>query len=105
MTPQPACVADSAHGARTCCGNAGSGGDTPHWQQDADLFASWGVDYLKLDSCGGYEKNYTADPVGRQCDPASALCFHCPFPLALLGFSLSFHCLLGTQTTRQCGMR
>lgn len=25
-----------------------------------------GVDYLKLDSCGGYEKNYTIDPVGRQ---------------------------------------
>lgn len=25
-----------------------------------------GVDYLKLDSCGGYEKNYTSDPVGRQ---------------------------------------
>lgn len=24
------------------------------------------MDYLKLDSCGGYEKNYTADPVGRQ---------------------------------------
>ena len=56
----------SAHGARTCMGNAASGGDTPHWQQDADLFASWGVDYLKLDSCGGYEKNYTADPAGRQ---------------------------------------
>ena len=47
-------------------GNAASGGDDPHWQQDADLFASWGVDYLKLDSCGGYEKNYSADPVGRQ---------------------------------------
>lgn len=31
----------SAHGARTCMGNAGSGGDEPHWQQDADLFASW----------------------------------------------------------------
>jgi hypothetical protein len=24
------------------------------------------VDYLKLDSCGGYEKNYSADVVGRQ---------------------------------------
>lgn len=31
----------SAHGARTCMGNAASGGDEPHWQQDADLFASW----------------------------------------------------------------
>ncbi len=31
----------SAHGSRTCMGNAASGGDEPHWQQDADLFASW----------------------------------------------------------------
>jgi alpha-galactosidase len=23
----------SAHGSRTCCGNAASGGDDPHWQQ------------------------------------------------------------------------
>jgi len=38
-------------------GNAASGPD--HWQQDADLFASWGIDYLKLDSCGGYPANYT----------------------------------------------
>ena len=47
----------SAHGSRTCMGNAASGPD--HWQQDADLFASWGIDYLKLDSCGGYPANYT----------------------------------------------
>lgn len=48
----------SAHGSRTCMGNAGSGPD--HWTQDAQLFASWGIDYLKLDSCGGYPANYTA---------------------------------------------
>jgi hypothetical protein len=24
------------------------------------LFASWGIDYLKLDSCGGYPANYTS---------------------------------------------
>lgn len=35
-------------GTTTCGGYAGSWG---HWQQDADLFASWGVDYLKLDGC------------------------------------------------------
>jgi alpha-galactosidase len=35
-------------GTSTCGGYAGSWG---HWQQDADLFASWGVDYLKLDGC------------------------------------------------------
>ena len=34
----------SAHGSRTCMGNAASGGPDPHWEQDAKLFASWGVD-------------------------------------------------------------
>merc|ERR1719410_1347179 len=46
----------SAHGSRTCMGNAASYG---YYQQDANLFAAWGVDYLKFDSCGGYPKNYT----------------------------------------------
>ncbi|WP_063770993.1 NEW3 domain-containing protein [Streptacidiphilus neutrinimicus] len=35
-------------GTDTCGGYPGSLG---HWQQDADLFASWGVDYVKLDGC------------------------------------------------------
>ncbi|GAA5196408.1 hypothetical protein GCM10023322_65280 [Rugosimonospora acidiphila] len=35
-------------GYETCQGAAGSYG---HFQQDADLYASWGVDYLKLDYC------------------------------------------------------
>ena len=35
-------------GTETCGGYAGSWN---HWTQDADLFASWGVDYLKLDGC------------------------------------------------------
>ncbi|SEK57889.1 NEW3 domain-containing protein [Streptacidiphilus jiangxiensis] len=35
-------------GTSTCGGYPGSLG---HWQQDADLFASWGVDYVKLDGC------------------------------------------------------
>jgi alpha-galactosidase len=34
----------SAHGSRTCMGNAASGGAAPHWEQDAKLFASWGVE-------------------------------------------------------------
>jgi alpha-galactosidase len=36
-------------GTRTCQGNPGSYG---HYQQDADTFASWGVDFLKFDYCG-----------------------------------------------------
>jgi len=35
-------------GTETCGGYPGSMG---HWTQDADLFATWGVDYVKLDGC------------------------------------------------------
>jgi len=35
-------------GTSTCGGYPGSMG---HWTEDADLFASWGVDYVKLDGC------------------------------------------------------
>jgi len=42
-------------GYATCGGFAGSGepkgGGQDHFLQDARLFASWGVDYLKLDGC------------------------------------------------------
>jgi alpha-galactosidase len=45
-------------GYLTCGGFAGSGepkgGGKDHFVQDAKLFASWGVDYLKLDGCNLY---------------------------------------------------
>ena len=45
-------------GFQTCGGFAGSGepsgGGKDHFVQDAKLFASWGVDYLKLDGCNVY---------------------------------------------------
>ncbi len=45
-------------GSATCDGLAGSGqpqgGGSDHFLQDARLFASWGVDYLKLDGCNVY---------------------------------------------------
>lgn len=45
-------------GYETCGGFAGSGrpkgGGEPHFPADARLFASWGVDYLKLDGCNVY---------------------------------------------------
>lgn len=45
-------------GSETCGGFAGSGrpdgGGKAHFLQDARLFASWGVDYLKLDGCNVY---------------------------------------------------
>jgi alpha-galactosidase len=39
----------SSPGPTTCAGFAGSYG---HEQQDADMYAAWGVDYLKYDMCG-----------------------------------------------------
>jgi alpha-galactosidase len=48
-------------GSTTCGGYAGSGwpqgGGNDHFLQDARLFASWGVDYLKLDGCNLYVKD------------------------------------------------
>ena len=45
-------------GYATCGGFAGSGepngGGSDHFVQDTKLFASWGVDYLKLDGCNVY---------------------------------------------------
>lgn len=45
-------------GYETCGGFAGSGepngGGKDHFLQDTRLFASWGVDYLKLDGCNLY---------------------------------------------------
>lgn len=45
-------------GYATCMGFAGSGvpkdGGNDHFLQDARLFKSWGVDYLKLDGCNVY---------------------------------------------------
>jgi alpha-galactosidase len=38
-------------GSVTCAGFPGSLG---HEQQDANLFASWGIDYLKYDNCGDH---------------------------------------------------
>jgi alpha-galactosidase len=63
-------------GATTCGGYAGSGwpkgGGIDHFAQDARLFASWGVGYLKLDGCNlwvrdekqnleAYRKAYAAE--------------------------------------------
>lgn len=45
-------------GSATCGGYPGSGrpqgGGADHFAQDAATFASWGVDYLKLDGCNVY---------------------------------------------------
>jgi alpha-galactosidase len=41
--------ADTCGGTFTCVG--GRAGSKDHWQQDADLWASWGVDWVKMDWC------------------------------------------------------
>jgi alpha-galactosidase len=51
-------------GTRTC-DSLGFPGGIGHEQQDANLFASWGVDYLKYDNCGDHlgqsaQQRYTA---------------------------------------------
>nr|WP_309114316.1 NPCBM/NEW2 domain-containing protein [Saccharothrix sp.] len=51
-------------GTKTCDA-LGFPGGIGHEQQDADLFASWGVDYLKYDNCGDHlgqsaQQRYTA---------------------------------------------
>ena len=42
--------------ATTCAGKTGGAG---HESQDAKTFASWGVDYLKYDDCGGSLTSFT----------------------------------------------
>ena len=44
----------TAIGARTCFARGyGAAGSLGHYQQDARLFASWGVSFVKVDDCGG----------------------------------------------------
>lgn len=51
-----------AIGTRTCQGLPGSGGATAsgsHYAQDARTFAGWGVDFVKIDECGGLPSGTT----------------------------------------------
>lgn len=64
-------------GYETCGGFAGSGeangGGSDHFAQDARLFESWGVDYLKLDGCNVYvPKNSTQDAAYRKAYAAQS---------------------------------
>jgi alpha-galactosidase len=51
-----------AIGTRTCQNLPGSGGTTAagnHYAQDAQTFANWGVDFVKIDECGGLPSGTT----------------------------------------------
>jgi len=52
----------SSPGQRTCGGYAGSAG---HEAEDARLFASWGVDYLKYDMCS-FTRRLAGQPLAAQ---------------------------------------
>jgi len=58
----------SSPGAQTCARYAASLG---HEQQDADLYASWGVDYLKYDLCS-FRTNMTEAQAAHPDDPELA---------------------------------
>ncbi len=57
-------------GTATCAGYPGSLG---HEQQDANLFASWGVDYLKYDNCNNNGSTTEAQYVARYSAMRDAL--------------------------------
>ncbi|MFI6470965.1 ricin-type beta-trefoil lectin domain protein [Streptomyces sp. NPDC050516] len=64
-------------GSSTCGGYPGSGqpkgGGPDHFAQDAATFASWGVDYLKLDGCNLYvAPSQTKEGAYRQAYDAEA---------------------------------
>ena len=51
-----------AIGTRTCQNLPGSGGTTAsgnHYAQDAQTFADWGADFVKIDECGGLPSGTT----------------------------------------------
>jgi len=48
----------TAIGTRTCQSLPGSWG---HYDQDAKAFAAWGVDFVKVDDCGGLPEGTTLD--------------------------------------------
>src|ERR1700757_3361883 len=56
----------SSPGPKTCAGYEGSYG---HEQQDANTYASWGVDFLKYDLCG---LRTIMDLYNPQTDPSKA---------------------------------
>ncbi|TWE10041.1 NEW3 domain-containing protein [Rudaeicoccus suwonensis] len=57
-------------GTATCAGYPGSLG---HEQQDADSFASWGVDYLKYDNCNNAGSSTTQQYIDRYIAMRDAL--------------------------------
>ena len=70
-------------GSQTCAGKVGLQG---HFDQDAKTFASWGVDYIKVDGCNEKLEAGKLDARGmgmgskliHQGKAGSSPCFHLP---------------------------
>mmetsp|Transcript_27339 Transcript_27339/g.63653 ORF Transcript_27339/g.63653 Transcript_27339/m.63653 type:complete len:419 (-) Transcript_27339:144-1400(-) len=90
-------------GSKTCAGKVGLKG---HFEQDANTFASWGVDYIKVDGC--YEElkdmqndypafgdalNKTGRPIVYSCSWPAYLNHHCEGTDACMS-ALMQHCNL-----------
>lgn len=60
----------TARGSKTCLGRPGS---DSYESEDANLWANWGVDYLKEDSCGGafngVRGRFPRSPPAARCAP------------------------------------
>jgi hypothetical protein len=70
------------------CGGAGQG-SFGHYQQDADTFAAWGFDAVKVDWCGGSE--YQLEPAAAYASFSRALqdnLSHRPILLSICNFVL-----------------
>jgi alpha-galactosidase len=52
----------TAIGSRTCQSLPGS---WDHYEQDAETFAAWGVDFVKVDDCGGLPAGMTLDTLAE----------------------------------------
>eukprot|EP00035_Acanthoeca_spectabilis_P017750 m.374938 g.374938 ORF g.374938 m.374938 type:complete len:502 (-) comp16692_c0_seq24:3190-4695(-) len=62
-------------GTKTCVGNRP--GSKDHWQQDADVFAEWGVDWVKMDWCNSQgEEPATTYPLMSKALNASGRHIH-----------------------------
>ena len=60
----------SSPGPKTCAGYEGSYG---HEQQDANTYASWGVDFLKYDLCGLRDVMDIIEPAARSHEEGPAM--------------------------------
>merc|ERR1712062_633303 len=72
----------SALGTKTCGGFPGTGG---HITVDAETFADWGIDYLKLDACVKHHSELAGYPLAGAALQATGrnITYSCSWPACL----------------------